>query len=95
MAVTLVTGADRGIANAICRQLAARGDRVIAACLVDAPELRALGMQVEQNVDVTSDSAVGDMAKRLTAMGALADPEASRDRARQIRVEPEEILVPQ
>jgi len=27
----LVVGADRGIANAICRQLDARGDHVIAA----------------------------------------------------------------
>lgn len=73
MTVALVIGADRGIANAICRQLAARGDRVIAACLGDSPELRALGMQVEPHVDVTSDSAVGGMAERLKAMGVKLD----------------------
>ena len=28
----LVTGANRGIGLALCRQLAARGDEVIAAC---------------------------------------------------------------
>jgi 2-glutathionyl-2-methylbut-3-en-1-ol dehydrogenase len=73
MTVALVVGADRGIANAICRQLAARGDRVIAACLGDSPELRALGVQVEPNVDVTSDSAVNGMAKRLRGLGVQLD----------------------
>jgi NAD(P)-dependent dehydrogenase (short-subunit alcohol dehydrogenase family) len=73
MVVALVTGSDRGIANAICRQLHERGDRVIATCLGDSPELRSLGLQVEPHVDVTSDQAVGDLAKRLTAAGTKLD----------------------
>jgi NAD(P)-dependent dehydrogenase (short-subunit alcohol dehydrogenase family) len=73
MAVVLVTGADRGIANAICRQLFARGDSVIAACLGDSPELRAAGIAIEPRIDVTSDKAVGDLAKRLKAAGTKLD----------------------
>jgi NAD(P)-dependent dehydrogenase (short-subunit alcohol dehydrogenase family) len=73
MAVVLVTGSDRGIANEICRQLNQRGDRVIAACLGDAPGLAALGMQVLPHVDVTSDQAVGEMAKHIKADGTELD----------------------
>jgi len=40
MATYVITGADRGIGAAMCVALGARGDTVIAACLVDAPALR-------------------------------------------------------
>lgn len=65
MKTTLVVGADRGIAHALCLQLHARGERVIAACLHDNPALRGLGVRVETGVDVTSDSAVLALAQRL------------------------------
>jgi len=46
-------------------ELEARGERVIAACLDDSPALRARKIQVEPNVDVTSDAAVSALAERL------------------------------
>ena len=65
MSVVLVTGADSGIGNALCRAFHARGDDVIAACLDDSEALRARGVRVEPGVDVTSDDAVRGLAQRL------------------------------
>jgi NAD(P)-dependent dehydrogenase (short-subunit alcohol dehydrogenase family) len=65
MPLALVVGADRGIAHAICRQLAARGDQVIAACLGPESDLARLGVRVETGIDVTSDQAVARLADRL------------------------------
>src|SRR5215510_1681411 len=65
MATFLVTGADRGIGQALCLQLHGRGENVIAACLGDSPLLAGLGIRVERNVDVTSDAAVKGLAARL------------------------------
>ena len=65
MGTFLVTGADRGIGQALCVQLQSRGERVIAACLGDSPLLESLGVQVERNIDVTSDAAVKGLATRL------------------------------
>jgi len=61
----LVTGADRGIGEALCLEIARRGDEVIASCLDDSPELRGRGIHVEVGVDVTSDAAVTALAARL------------------------------
>jgi NAD(P)-dependent dehydrogenase (short-subunit alcohol dehydrogenase family) len=58
MGTFLVTGADRGIGRALCVQLQSCGERVIAAYLGDSPLLERLGVQVEQNIDVTSDAAI-------------------------------------
>ncbi|HKY89889.1 MAG TPA: SDR family oxidoreductase [Nevskiaceae bacterium] len=65
MSTIVVTGADRGIGEALCLAAARRGDRAIAACLDDAPALRAQGVRVEPGVDVTSDAAVAAFAGRL------------------------------
>ncbi len=73
MSVVLVTGADRGIGNALCRACHARGDDVIAACLDDSDELRALGIRVEPGVDVTSDEAVRGLAQRLARADTTID----------------------
>jgi NAD(P)-dependent dehydrogenase (short-subunit alcohol dehydrogenase family) len=62
---TLVTGANRGIGLALCRQLRDRGHQVIAACRRASGELRALGVRVEEGVDVASDEAVAALAGRL------------------------------
>ena len=73
MGAVLVTGADRGIGNALCRAYRARGDTAIAACLGDSDELRALGITVEPGVDVTSDEAVQGLAARLADSGTMLD----------------------
>jgi len=67
LSTVLVVGADRGIARAICLQLKERGDDLIAACLGEGADLRARGIRVEPQVDVTSDSAVRRLAERLMA----------------------------
>ena len=66
MAVYLVTGANRGIGFEYCRQLQERGDRVIAVCRSASQELRDLEVQVEEGIDITSDTSVADLRDRLT-----------------------------
>jgi 2-glutathionyl-2-methylbut-3-en-1-ol dehydrogenase len=73
VSTVLVVGADRGIAHAICRQLHARGDTVIAACLAGNDELAAAGVRVEGRVDVTSQEAVDTLAAKLAAEGVKLD----------------------
>lgn len=66
MGTWLVTGADRGIGESMCMQLAARGDEVIAACLGEAPTLGGRrGIEVAPGVDVTSADAVARLAQQL------------------------------
>ena len=69
MAVTLIIGADRGIAHAMARHQHGRGDDVVAACFGDGADLTALGIAVEPGVDVTSDEAVAGLGKRLEQRG--------------------------
>ena len=61
----LVTGANRGIGLALCRRLKDGGREVIAACRRSSPELEALNVRVESDVDVTSDRAIEGLARRL------------------------------
>jgi len=65
MATTLVTGANRGIGLALCRLSKERGDQVIGVCRRSSPELSALGVEVIDDVDVTSDDAVARLGKRV------------------------------
>lgn len=65
MATALVTGSNRGIGLELCRQLAARGDEVIATCRTTSPELEALGVRIEANVDVADETGVRALAERL------------------------------
>jgi len=65
MANILVTGANRGIGLELCRQLAERGDRVIAVCREASPELEKLGVKIEAGVDVTKEADVAALAKRV------------------------------
>jgi NAD(P)-dependent dehydrogenase (short-subunit alcohol dehydrogenase family) len=52
MADILVTGANRGIGLEFCRQLAARGDAVIAVCREASAELSSLGVRIIAGIDV-------------------------------------------
>lgn len=65
MATYLVTGANRGIGCEYCRQLQARGDTVIAVCRTASENLKQLGVQVEEGVDITSDASVAALQARL------------------------------
>ncbi|MBD1836438.1 SDR family oxidoreductase [Cyanobacteria bacterium FACHB-472] len=65
MATYLVTGANRGIGYEYCRQLQGRGERVIAICRSASEELKQLGVQVEEGVDITLDTSVADLRDRL------------------------------
>jgi NAD(P)-dependent dehydrogenase (short-subunit alcohol dehydrogenase family) len=69
----LVIGCDRGIAHAIALQLHARGDDVIAACMLDGDDLKQQGIAVEPHVDVTDHDSVQAMADRLRAAGTRLD----------------------
>jgi NAD(P)-dependent dehydrogenase (short-subunit alcohol dehydrogenase family) len=65
MSTCLVTGANRGIGLALCRQLAARGDDVIAVCRQTSPELTALVEEVVDGVDVGEPATVRALPERL------------------------------
>lgn len=65
MARALVTGANRGIGLEFCRQLAARGDEVVAACRKTTPELDALGVRVIEGVDVADGESVAHLAREV------------------------------
>lgn len=56
----LVTGANRGIGLEFCRQLAARGDEVIAVCRQASAELQQPGVRILDGIDV---SQVEDVAR--------------------------------
>ena len=61
----LITGSNRGIGLEYCRQLIARGDEVIATCRFSSPELEALGVRVEEGVDVTSIKSILKLKAKL------------------------------
>lgn len=65
MATALITGANRGIGLSFAKLLKKRGDTVIAACRRSTPELAALGVEVLDGVDVTSDKSLNMMAEKL------------------------------
>lgn len=62
----LVTGADRGIGEALCIAFAARGDAAIGACLGDSLMLRERGVEVVVGIDVTSDAAIARLVAALS-----------------------------
>jgi NAD(P)-dependent dehydrogenase (short-subunit alcohol dehydrogenase family) len=61
----LVTGANRGIGLELCRQLAGRGDEVIAVCRKGSEELSSLGLRVIEGIDVADDESVQRLRERL------------------------------
>jgi NAD(P)-dependent dehydrogenase (short-subunit alcohol dehydrogenase family) len=61
----VITGANRGIGLALCRQLSARGDSVIGACRTRSVELESLDVRIEDGLDVTSDESVAQLVRRL------------------------------
>jgi len=65
MKTAVITGANRGIGLELARQIGDRGYRVIAVCRKASPELGALGVQVEEGIDITDRASLSDLADRL------------------------------
>jgi NAD(P)-dependent dehydrogenase (short-subunit alcohol dehydrogenase family) len=65
MGTSLVTGANRGIGLELCRQLKARGDKVIAVCRRSSKALDALNITVEAGIDVSDEAAIATLRGRL------------------------------
>ena len=61
----LITGSNRGIGLALCRELQARGDAVVAVCRHASPELEALGVRIEAGLDLSEATAPARLAGRL------------------------------
>ena len=68
MATVLVTGANRGIGLEYCRQLKSRGDQVVAVCREATPELEALGVRIEDGIELTEEAAIADLVARLDGL---------------------------
>lgn len=65
MPTAVVTGANRGIGLELCRQLAARGERVVAACRRKSPELEKLGVRIVEDVEVTDPAGAELLAEAV------------------------------
>jgi NAD(P)-dependent dehydrogenase (short-subunit alcohol dehydrogenase family) len=65
MALTIITGANRGIGLELARQLKTRGADIVAVCRKSSAELDKLGVRVEAGVDVAQPKDVATLAQRL------------------------------
>ena len=65
MSIYLITGANRGIGLELVRQLKARGEDVIATCRSSSPELNALSVRIETDIDITSGDSVIKLREKL------------------------------
>ncbi len=65
MSIYLIIGANRGIGLELVRQLKESGEDVIATCRSSSPELDALSVRVESNIDITSGDSVIKLRENL------------------------------
>jgi NAD(P)-dependent dehydrogenase (short-subunit alcohol dehydrogenase family) len=67
MKQALVTGANRGIGLELCRQLKGNGYQVWGVCREASPELKQIGIQLIESIDVTSEPDLRKMALTIDA----------------------------
>jgi NAD(P)-dependent dehydrogenase (short-subunit alcohol dehydrogenase family) len=65
MALSIVTGSNRGIGLALVTLLKQRGDEVVAACRKSSKELDALGVKVVTGVEVTRPEGIAALASAV------------------------------
>ena len=65
MATILITGSNRGIGLELTRQLAARGEDIIAVCRSASEELSSLDVTIIDGIDVSDGGSVADLKSRL------------------------------
>ena len=61
----LITGSNRGIGLELSRQIHERGDYVIATCRNASEELTNLGVNVIENVDISSGHSITKLKSKL------------------------------
>lgn len=61
----LVTGSNRGIGLEFCKQLKQRGFDVIATCRKASPELKALDVEIIENVEVSDPISLNALVDKL------------------------------
>ena len=65
MTTFLITGANRGIGLELSRQIHMRGDKVIATCRKTSNDLINLGVEIIENIDVTSKKSLNILKERV------------------------------
>ncbi len=65
MALWVIVGASRGIGLEMARQLAARGERVVASAREASPQLAQVGCEVVEGVDVAFDEGPRKLAEAI------------------------------
>ncbi len=66
MATIVITGANRGIGLELARQFKARNDRVVALCRRATPELRDIGVDIVDEIDVADANSLATLKTRLS-----------------------------
>tara|TARA_B100000900_G_scaffold403998_1_gene411783 strand:- start:36 stop:701 length:666 start_codon:yes stop_codon:yes gene_type:complete len=61
----LITGSNRGIGLELTSQLHKRGENVFATCRKSSEELNGLGVNVIENVDISSGQSITNLKRKL------------------------------
>ena len=68
MLTYLITGSNRGIGLELCKQIIARGDKVIATCRKSSSELKNLGVRIEEDIDISSEDSINNLRQALSGV---------------------------